>query len=49
MNRLLTPNRLPQIEAVNIHEVMERVRTLLLAEFPEGSRSGATTTRAFPR
>jgi two-component system nitrogen regulation sensor histidine kinase GlnL len=36
MNRLLTPNRLPQIEDVNIHEVMERVRTLLLAEFPEG-------------
>jgi two-component system nitrogen regulation sensor histidine kinase GlnL len=36
MNRLLTPNRLPQIERVNIHEVMERVRTLLLAEFPEG-------------
>jgi two-component system nitrogen regulation sensor histidine kinase GlnL len=36
MNRLLTPNRLPQIEEVNIHEVMERVRTLLLAEFPEG-------------
>ena len=36
MNRLLTPNRLPQIEQVNIHEVMERVRTLLHAEFPEG-------------
>ena len=36
MNRLLTPNRLPQLEEVNIHEVMERVRTLLLAEFPEG-------------
>ena len=36
MNRLLTPSRLPQIEPVNIHEVTERVRTLLLAEFPEG-------------
>src|SRR5205807_4499472 len=36
MNRLLTPNRLPQLEDVNIHEVMERVRMLLLAEFPEG-------------
>jgi len=34
MNRLLTPNRLPNIESVNIHEVMERVRVLLLAEFP---------------
>ena len=36
MNRLLTPNRLPQLQQVNIHEVMERVRTLLHAEFPEG-------------
>ena len=36
MNRLLTPHRLPQLREVNIHEVMERVRTLLLAEFPEG-------------
>ena len=34
MNRLLTPNRLPRVELLNIHEVMERVRTLLLAEFP---------------
>jgi two-component system, NtrC family, nitrogen regulation sensor histidine kinase GlnL len=36
MNRLLTPSRLPRVEPLNIHEVMERVRTLLLAEFPEG-------------
>src|SRR5207248_2625042 len=36
MNRLLTPNRLPRVEPLNIHEVMERVRTLLLAEFPRG-------------
>ena len=36
MNRLLTPSRLPRIESVNIHEVMERVRTLLIAEFPGG-------------
>jgi two-component system, NtrC family, nitrogen regulation sensor histidine kinase GlnL len=36
MNRLLTPSRLPKMEAVNIHEVTERVRSLLLAEFPEG-------------
>ena len=34
MNRLLTPNRLPKVELLNIHEVMERVRTLMLAEFP---------------
>ncbi|HEY2628783.1 MAG TPA: nitrogen regulation protein NR(II), partial [Usitatibacter sp.] len=36
MNRLLTPNRLPHVAPINIHEVMERVRMLLLAEFPEG-------------
>ncbi len=36
MNRLLTPSRLPRVEPINIHEVVERVRTLLLAEFPYG-------------
>ncbi len=36
MNRMLTPHRLPQIELLNVHEVMERVRTLLLAEYPGG-------------
>jgi len=36
MNRLLTPSRLPHVEPINIHEVTERVRTLLLAEFPRG-------------
>jgi two-component system nitrogen regulation sensor histidine kinase GlnL len=36
MNRLLTPSRLPRVEKLNIHEVAERVRTLLLAEFPGG-------------
>ena len=36
MNRLLTPSRLPRVESINIHEVTERVRTLVLAEFPEG-------------
>jgi two-component system nitrogen regulation sensor histidine kinase GlnL len=35
MNRLLTPHRTPNVEPVNIHEVLERVRVLLLAEFPE--------------
>ena len=35
MNRLLTPSRLPRVEAINVHEVTERVRMLLLAEFPE--------------
>ncbi len=36
MNRMLTPNRLPRVESVNVHEVTERVRSLLLAEFPAG-------------
>jgi two-component system nitrogen regulation sensor histidine kinase GlnL len=36
MNRLLTPHRQPRVEMLNVHEVTERVRTLLLAEFPEG-------------
>jgi two-component system nitrogen regulation sensor histidine kinase GlnL len=36
MNRMLTPHRLPQIEMLNVHELTERVRTLLLAEYPEG-------------
>jgi len=36
MNRLLTPSRLPRVEPLNVHEVTERVRTLLAAEFPEG-------------
>lgn len=38
MNRLLTPSRLPRVEPLNIHEVVERVRTLLLAEFPGSLR-----------
>jgi len=36
MDRLLTPHRLPQPGLINIHEALERVRSLLLAEFPEG-------------
>jgi two-component system nitrogen regulation sensor histidine kinase GlnL len=36
MDRLLTPSRLPHIGPVNIHEVCERVRSLVLAEFPQG-------------
>jgi two-component system nitrogen regulation sensor histidine kinase GlnL len=33
MDRLLTPHRLPQRGPVNVHEVLERVRSVLLAEF----------------
>lgn len=36
MDRLLTPHRLPHVTHFNIHEALERVRSLLLAEFPEG-------------
>lgn len=36
MERLLTPNRAPQLSMVNVHEVLERVRSLILAENPEG-------------
>lgn len=36
MDRLLTPHRLPQIVSFNIHEVLERVHSLLLAEYPSG-------------
>ena len=38
MERLLTPHRLPKLSPVNIHEVLERVRSLLLAETPHGIR-----------
>lgn len=36
MDRLLAPHRLPQMARLNIHEALERVRILILAEFPEG-------------
>ncbi|MGL6042214.1 MAG: two-component system sensor histidine kinase NtrB, partial [Deefgea sp.] len=36
LDRLLTPHRLPQIKEINIHEVLERVRSLVLAETPNG-------------
>ncbi|MBX6392106.1 MAG: nitrogen regulation protein NR(II) [Burkholderiales bacterium] len=38
MDRLLTPHRPPHMGPVNIHEVLERVRSLILAEFPNGIR-----------
>ena len=37
VDRLLAPHRLPHMVGdVNIHEVCERVRSLILAEFPKG-------------
>ena len=37
LERLLTPHRMPRFGAVNIHEVLERVRSLILAETPSVS------------
>jgi len=36
MDRLLAPHRLPQPALLNIHEVLERVRSVIHAEFPRG-------------
>ena len=36
MDRLLTPHRLPHPAPLNMHEVLERVRSLILAEYPQG-------------
>jgi two-component system nitrogen regulation sensor histidine kinase GlnL len=33
MDRMLTPHRAPRIEPVSVHEVLERVRSLVKAEF----------------
>lgn len=48
MNRMLTPHRLPQIEILNVHEVMERVRVLLLAEYPDGLAIGRDYDPSLP-
>ena len=34
MNKLLTPHQMPVYQTTNIHEVLERVRSLILSEFP---------------
>ena len=36
LDRLLTPHKIPQMKEFNIHEVLERVRSLILAEFSSG-------------
>jgi len=36
MERLLTPHRLPRPASLSIHEVLDRVRSVILAEYPEG-------------
>lgn len=36
MEKLLTPQHVPHFSALNIHEVLERVRSVVMAEIPEG-------------
>ncbi|WP_043747968.1 nitrogen regulation protein NR(II) [Imhoffiella purpurea] len=36
MNRMIGPNLMPRRELLNVHDVIEHVRGLLLAEFPRG-------------
>ena len=36
MDRLLTPHRLPRPQAFSVHEALERVKSVILAETPEG-------------
>jgi two-component system nitrogen regulation sensor histidine kinase GlnL len=36
MDRLLAPHRLPRPAWLNIHEVLEQVRSVILAEYPQG-------------
>jgi len=36
VNRILGPSKMPNLSDVNIHEVLEHVRSLVLAEAPEG-------------
>lgn len=43
MDRLLTPHRLPRLATLNIHEVLERVRSLIAAE----AQSGLTIRRDY--
>jgi len=38
MDRMLGPNRIPKEQRVNIHQILEHVRSLLQAEHPEGPR-----------
>ncbi len=36
MDRLLTPHRTPRLAPLNVHEILERVRSLIVAEFADG-------------
>lgn len=47
MDRLLTPHRLPRVESISIHEVLERVRALLLADSATLHRAGIEVERDY--
>ena len=50
VDRLLAPHRRPHVVGdVNIHEVCERVRSLILAEFPRGLHDRARLRHLDPR
>ncbi|MBB1073939.1 PAS domain-containing protein [Rhodoferax sp. 4810] len=38
LNRMIGPKQLPQLQLTNIHQVVEHVRGLIVAEFPHGPR-----------
>ena len=38
LDRLLTPHKIPQMTGFNIHEVLEQIRSVILAEFSSGLR-----------
>ena len=43
VNRMLGPNALPQKALINIHHVLERVRSVVLADTPVGALNAAST------
>jgi two-component system nitrogen regulation sensor histidine kinase GlnL len=48
VNRLLTPHRIPHFRLCNIHEILARVRNLVLAEFPQGITMGTDYDISLP-
>ena len=48
VDRMLGPNSRPRLEAVNVHEVLERVRQLVEVELPEGVVLGTDYDPSIP-
>ena len=48
MDRMLGPNSLPNLQLVNIHHVLERVRDLVLAEAGEGCMATIEMPKVHP-